>query len=161
MKSNFTDAREGVGMPRAIMFPRRRRILLAVGAGAAAVAAAALLSDAPSVGLSWLAGDVVLVQPRSRTVVMPPSVDSSQVTCVLRNITSRPVTVVGAKATCGCVAAVNLPITIEPSGRRDLAVSVARTARRGTERAPVEQDILLYLDTPGPRPVATFKIVYQ
>jgi len=66
----------------------------------------------------------------------------------LRNLKAQQVTIVGAKASCGCMVASNLPLTIKGGGEGKLVLEFSERPRDiGSTR---RNRVLLYLDVPTP-----------
>lgn len=72
---------------------------------------------------------------------------------VLKNLTDKPITIIGAKSDCSCMVISGLPIRVEPRCSTDFAVRYTPLAREGNET--VTHRILLYLDIDSPEVVLT------
>lgn len=72
----------------------------------------------------YFAGDRVLVDSFSKFAGNVKQNEFVDVSYTLSNPTSAPVRVLGARATCSCIAILDLPTTVEPSGEKAIRLRV-------------------------------------
>jgi len=74
--------------------------------------------------------------------------DASTVSFTLDNVTSRPVSILGAETSCDCTTLQGLPITIPAHGETSLKFRLTSSAAEAGRR--FNSNIKLLLDTPSP-----------
>jgi len=117
---------------------RRSKLLRPILRGAAV----ALLALGGWQAVAWLSGprNGVRVEPSSTFACLAREGDVVIARFTLRNVTRSPVRVMGAEASCGCMIARGLPVTLDPGEAREITLRVVVGPRGRTgpsRRAPV------------------------
>lgn len=74
--------------------------------------------------MRYLRGERLVIEPDEIHVERPKESGTMTVEAVLRNISSRPVNVIGANVSCSCMVTGNLPVKIEPGAAYRLPIIV-------------------------------------
>lgn len=106
--------------------------------------------------LEALRGHSLVVDSTSKSIGTVKATETPSVTFRLRNISSRPVRIVGSLKTCGCLASDKVPFTMEPWETRDFRVVVDPSHAEGT----FAQRVILHTSVPE-QPSMTFNIIGQ
>lgn len=101
-----------------------------------------------SFGLAYLNGYSVCPESAEASAGKVGAGNVAVVVFRLKNLVNSPVTVVGAKADCGCLATDNLPLTISPKGISEITLRFA--ARRNETGTHIRHGALLFLDVDQP-----------
>jgi len=121
-------------------------LALIIGAGLAAFAV--LRHGSLAAAIAYLEGYPLAVESYSRSVGEIHAGEPRSATFVLRNLIRKPVTIVGAKTSCGCIATGDLPLTIGAGGEGELTITVRPSERDvGCE---YRHTALLYIDVRSP-----------
>lgn len=120
--------------------------LVFINVGAAAVFVWALLGFG-SIGSAWayVHGLRLLVDAYTKSVGIVEQGQNPAVAFQLTNHYDQPVTIVGARAACGCVVTSDLPMLIPAHGRRTIRVTV----RTGQKQGPINEPVQLLTDAAG------------
>lgn len=94
-------------------------------------------------GASSGGGLLVTESTTKRLGEMPPG-QVQTASFVLKNLGDRPVKLIGAKASCSCTAVDGVPVTVAPSGSREVTFRVATPSQPG----PVDGEVTLYTNNP-------------
>jgi len=132
---------------------RRSKLLRPILRGAAV----ALLALGGWQAVAWLSGprNGVRVEPSSTFACLAREGDVVIARFTLRNVTRSPVRVMGAEASCGCMIARGLPVTLDPGEAREitLRVVVGPPGANGT----FSKSTRLFVDRDGPSPSLAFE----
>ena len=101
--------------------------------------------------LAFLQGYALWASPSSCDLGTISRDTPSYALFTLRNLTSRPVTILGAQTDCCCWVSSDLPTTVLPGEEQTLQVQVYPRGLASGKR--FEQRLELFLDVAGPRPV--------
>jgi hypothetical protein len=91
----------------------------------------------------FLSGSPLVVESSSQGAMTISPNERAELVYFVRNITSRDLTLVGARASCRCVAIQDLPLTIRSKEVQPIRVSIYGRASRGMQRESavlIEQD---------------------
>jgi hypothetical protein len=95
--------------------------------------------------MARLRGDQLLVDAYSKSFGPLEAEQSGTVVFNLLNTARRPVTVLGARSSCTCAAAGDLPIVVPSGERRSIRIVVKRDRRPGG----VSEEVRLFTDEPS------------
>jgi hypothetical protein len=98
-----------------------------------------------SAALARLRGDRLLVDAYSKSFGSVVAGRLETVEFSLWNTASRPVTVLGARSSCTCAAADDLPMVVPSGGRRSIRIIVGRNPQPGA----VSEHVTLFTDEPS------------
>lgn len=122
-----------------------KRYQRALTSGLAASAILAVLSVASywslgslEAGVSYLRGNRLFLDQHTRDLGIVDA-GTHEVAFRVKNLSSQPVQIVGAKTSCSCVVAEDLPVTIEPSASLLLRIRVQIDDRRGSRYSQTMQ----------------------
>jgi len=103
-------------------------------------------------GMAWAKGHSVYVLADPVAVHDAPG-GSRVVTAIrLRNVSTRPVRVLGGRSDCSCVLVEELPFDLRAGESREVRVRLTVPEKKG---ASFEHSVLLFLSVPGPPVVTT------
>jgi Protein of unknown function (DUF1573) len=146
--------------PRGRLSPWLRRSLLwtLLSCSIAALGGSALwiygVAQYGSLSAGLLALQGYALAPTPRVQVISSVSGRTEVPFKLQNLTSAPVTIVGAKSSCGCTALHDLPITIPAREEAELTVFVSPSA--SDVGKSIQTQVLLYLDVASPPVILQF-----
>ena len=144
-------------MPLSHRHEGRRRLLLTAGLAAAALAVLAasskILFGSVRAGLSYLAGERLIVDSHVKAFGEVAGDQTRRVTFRLTNRTGKEVQIIGAKSSCTCIVADHLPVSIPVAAGFDMNIQV----RRGPKIGPVTEVVRYYTDCPE-RPEFTVRV---
>jgi len=97
---------------------------------------------------AWLyAGGVrVTIEPRSVTVQEGKEGDAREAVFLIRNLTDKPVGVVGVTTSCTCVSTERLPVVLPPKGTKELHVALQLVK---SPPARIVQSVVYHTDHPA------------
>lgn len=95
-----------------------------------------------SAGLSYLAGERLIVDSRNKDFGQVGEGRDQTVRFRLTNLTGKAVRIIGAESSCTCVIAEDLPVTVQRAANATLTVAV----RKGTKPGAVNETIRFYTD---------------
>ena len=146
-------------MNRGLVRTARRCLAVALGVGAITAVlvllgfgVAMLRLGSVAAVLAWAGGSsvIVLAEPVVLDGVAPGTEVSAGLT--VRNVSGRPVRVLGGTCDCLCAVLHDLPVLLDPKECRDLRITVMTPRQPG---ARFHHKICLYLSSPGP-PLLTY-----
>jgi len=105
-------------------------------------------------GIAFLNGYVLVAEQKTLDLGEVRVGSEAEGNFVLKNLTSEPITLVGARPECSCMIASDLPARIEPHSTMDFSVRFTPNRREASQT--VTHRILLYLDVDSPAVVITF-----
>lgn len=130
-----------------------RRSLRLAGAcflTAAAIAAVSILRfGSLRAAAAYMRGEVLCGEPVERSLGNINAGTTARALFRVTNVEDVPVTIVGARTTCGCIKATSLPLTLEPRDSVDIAFAVKPVKLE--PGASFHHAVMLYTDLPGPR----------
>ncbi len=92
----------------------------------------------------FLLGQTVLVDSANKFAGEVKQSEFVDVSYVLKNLTAEPIRVLGANASCSCIAILDLPATVEPGGKRAIRL---RVRGRTPDRVQRESAELVFDDS--------------
>ncbi|MGB7323436.1 MAG: glycosyltransferase, partial [Rubripirellula sp.] len=95
---------------------------------------ATLWFGSPSSSVNYLSGKSLLVDSAEKFIGSVESNEKATVAFRIRNRSSSPIRILGAEATCRCLAIQDLPVTIEPFATKAIHLSLFGAGRRGRQR---------------------------
>ena len=99
---------------------------------------------------AWLRNDAVAVDSREKSFGDVVAGKEASASFGITNVSTVPITILGAQRSCGCISADDLPRTIAPRERITLTFTIKTTDREiGQE---IRHQALLYLSVPS-RPI--------
>lgn len=101
-----------------------------------------------SFGDAWLyaKGNRVVIEPKELDFGSGVNGESHTLSFRIRNLSNRPVSVVGASTTCSCVSCDGLPIKVPPTSSQDIPVALHFEGKTAVE---VVQAITIHTDHPN------------
>ena len=106
-----------------------------------------------SAALAYVKGDRLLVDVGAKTLAPMSPGEKKTVTFWVTNRSSEPITILGAKSSCTCTAAGDLPLTIPAGATRPVAVGI----HAGPKPAVLDGTLKLFTDHPS-KPVLTLRV---
>lgn len=125
----------------------RRVVFLTLPLIALVVVCCGLLAYARSISgaLAFLAGRDLVAEPAGVDVGTGRDGEQTAVDIRIRNLTLRPIKVLGVVSACSCIQIVESPLEVGPRSAESVRVKVAFTGQPGS----FSQTIDLYTDAPG------------
>ena len=102
-----------------------------------------------SAGLARVQGYALVVDSFSKSIGEIPPGTKSEATFLLTNVSSTPVTILGAQTSCRCTTLSDLPLTVPPGERTELRIGV--TPSPSDAGTTIRTTSLLYLDVASKR----------
>ncbi len=98
-----------------------------------------------SLGHAWLYANGVRLTVDNRTIQLPDGKpgEDRDADFVVRNLSGKPIQILGAQTSCGCVATAKLPVTVLPGQANTLRVTLHLEQ---TSTGVVEQMIIYHTD---------------
>jgi hypothetical protein len=84
--------------------------------------------------LGYLSGRSLLVTPVERFIGEVEASQQVTTAFLLRNISGEPIRILGADASCGCVAIEDLPVTVPANESQSIRISLRGSAKPGVQR---------------------------
>ena len=114
----------------------------------AALATLVLLSwycfGSVTTGAAYLRGDRLIPDAYSKSFGIVDGGSTSTIVFKLRNFLNRPITVIGSRATCSCLLAEAVPLTVPASRSSNFTIRVVTGKKKGALSASMK----LYTDSP-------------
>jgi len=98
---------------------------------------------------AFVQGQVLYTPDCCKDFGLVPYEEKLTVAFNVTNVTTKPLTIVGAKASCGCTVVESLPLQLRSGEEKELSVRVILPEKPVQKR--LEGQILLYTDVDGPR----------
>lgn len=97
----------------------------------------------PGNAIGYASGERIVVDEARKSCGSLAMGEERQVVFRVRNLSGGPITLLGARSSCSCTAAKELPMNVPPSGTREIRVSV-----RGIKVGAVFETISILTDSP-------------
>jgi hypothetical protein len=115
--------------------------------GLALVAWGACKFGSYSAAMAYCQGRVLFTASNAQLLGEVPSGETKSVRFRLRNLKARPITVIGAETSCGCMVLDELPLTFGANEERQFSMRFKAVARDAGK--PFDHSAKLFLDVPG------------
>lgn len=102
------------------------------------LAASLWMYGSPRSAIDYIAGKSVLVRSQQRFAGQVTPDETATTAFELRNVASRSIRVLGAKASCRCVAIDDLPLTLEPGESKPIRLRLVAGHTPGLQRESAE-----------------------
>ncbi len=119
-----------------------KTLLLASGLLIALVIGAYLSFGSIAASLAYARGDRLIVDATNKSFGTLRSNSDGTLVFQIRNLASRPITVLGARSSCTCTAVENLPLTIQPRETHPLKIRI----RPGKKTGDIDEKVSLFSD---------------
>lgn len=98
------------------------------------LAVSLVMYGSPRSAIDYVAGKSVLVRSQQRFAGQVQPDETTTTEFELRNVSARPIRVLGAKASCRCVAIDDLPLTLGPGESKSIAIQLIASHVPGIQR---------------------------